>query len=168
MATCPTCNTTILFGGRKKDGARYCSTKCLTSATKAGVSKSIPAEVALEAVARVLAGPCPLCGGAGPVDVFTSHRIASFLVMTSWRNVPRISCRRCGTKRQLAGLLYSTLLGWWGFPWGLVMTPVQITKNLVGLARRAEPSPRNAFLFEALVREELASRALAAPRDRAA
>ena len=39
-----------------------------------------------------------------------------------------------GVKQQTIGLFSSALLGWWGFPWGLIMTPVQIAKNLVGLA----------------------------------
>jgi hypothetical protein len=31
--------------------------------------------------------------------------------------------------------LSSLFLGWWGFPWGLILTPVQIGRNLFGLVR---------------------------------
>jgi hypothetical protein len=51
--------------------------------------------------------------------------------------------------------------GWWGFPWGLLMTPVQITRNAWKLAtppNPAEPSPR--LVQDA--RLQLAARALAA------
>lgn len=42
MAACPTCNNTILFGGRKRDGVRYCNTKCMTSGAQADLSASQP------------------------------------------------------------------------------------------------------------------------------
>jgi hypothetical protein len=159
MAACPTCNNTILFGGRKRDGVRYCNARCMATSATADISQSIPPAVLQEAVQRVLAGPCPLCEGTGPVDAFTSHRIASLILVTSWRSEPRISCRGCATRRQIGGLFYSLFFGWWGIPWGFVMTPVQITRNLVGLTRQANPSPRDDALFEALVRQELATRA---------
>jgi hypothetical protein len=101
-----------------------------------------------------------VCEGPGPVDVFTSHRVFSALYVTSWRSIPRVSCRACGTKAQLGGAAYSLFLGWWGFPWGLVMTPIQIVRNLVALSRHADgsaPSP----LLEALVREQLAAQGMA-------
>jgi hypothetical protein len=39
--------------------------------------------------------------------------------------------------------LFSLFLGWWGFPWGLLVTPVQVVSNLVGYfggAKSTEPS----------------------------
>jgi len=36
---------------------------------------------------------------------------------------------------------FSLFFGWWGFPWGLVLTPVQITRNLIGMSRGPD-SPR--------------------------
>jgi hypothetical protein len=108
-----------------------------------------------------------VCGGNGPVDVFTSHRVHSMLYVTSWRSLPRISCRGCATKAQLGGLFYSLCLGWWGIPWGFVMTPVQIFRNLNGLRQDPEPT-RSAPQFEALVRMRLAREAGAQPVERAA
>ena len=61
---------------------------------------------------------------------------------------------RVRDEAQLGGVVYSLLLGWWGVPWGLVMTPVQVWRNLAGLrleAERAHPSP----LLETLVRQLL-------------
>ena len=84
-------------------------------------------------------GLCPVCSGNGPIDVHTSHEVWSILLMTSWKSLPRISCRSCGVKRQLGGLFFSLFAGWWGFPWGLVMTPVQIVKNVIGLASPPDP-----------------------------
>ncbi len=36
-------------------------------------------------------------------------------------------------KHQFKGLIGSLFLGWWGFPWGLIITPIQVCRNIVGL-----------------------------------
>jgi hypothetical protein len=49
--------------------------------------------------------------------------------------------------------------GWWGFPWGLIMTPVQLGRNLIGAlggSEAAAPSPE----LEKMVRTMLAARAV--------
>jgi len=50
-------------------------------------------------------------------------------------------------------------LGWWGIPWGLVLTPIQIGRNLFGVARPPDPSKPSAQ-FENIVRMNLAAEAL--------
>jgi hypothetical protein len=85
------------------------------------------------------------------------HTALSALVVTHWRSTPILCCESCGTKAKLGALISTLLLGWWGFPWGLVFTPVQIVRNLRGLAasiNHAGPSPE---LLQ-LVRGELADR----------
>ncbi|WP_239946439.1 hypothetical protein [Dyella terrae] len=54
--------------------------------------------------------------------------------------------------------LYCATLGWWGFPWGLLVTPVQIARNVAGLCKSEseQPSPR----FEQIVRRQIARRYL--------
>jgi hypothetical protein len=49
-----------------------------------------------------------------------------------------VSCKSCGDKSQIGGILSSALLGWWGFPWGLIMTPVQICRNIAGMMRKVD------------------------------
>jgi hypothetical protein len=78
------------------------------------------------------------------VDVHVSYRVWSAAIVTSWSSRPAVSCGGCGTKRKLGDALFSLVLGWWGLPWGVVITPVQIVRNLVGLARKpapGQPSP---------------------------
>ena len=36
-------------------------------------------------------------------------------------------------KSQVGNMFFSVILGWWGFPWGLMMTPLQIARNMIGL-----------------------------------
>jgi hypothetical protein len=161
MHPCAYCGTTVIVGGTKAGGRRYCNTKCAESGARQMTAVAIPTEVVERAVSDVRDGDCPVCSGPGPVDVFTSHRVLSVIAFTSWKSIPRISCRRCGTKAQLGNTAYSLVLGWWGIPWGFVMTPVQIGRNLFGLTRDAS-SGRPSPLFEAIVREQLAEQAQAA------
>jgi hypothetical protein len=58
----------------------------------------------------------------------------SFLVITLKRSSD-ITFIRAGQSAFGAGLPYTLLsffLGWWGFPWGLIYTPMAIIENLSG------------------------------------
>jgi len=160
MSACNRCGKTILFGGVKEDGLRFCSRQCRQAGELLLQSQRIPEQVVAQAMAKVVEGSCPVCSGPGPVDVFFSHRVFSAVVVTSWRSVPRVSCRGCATKAQLGSALYSFLLGWWGIPWGFLVTPVQIVRNLAGLAKDADRS-RPSKELEQFVRARLADQALA-------
>ncbi|EAY66710.1 hypothetical protein BCPG_05105 [Burkholderia cenocepacia PC184] len=105
-------------------------------------------------------GPCPICLREGrPVDVHASHRVVSLLFVTRWATRRHVCCRRCGRRKQALALLASATLGWWGLPWGIVLTPIQLARNLLGLAAR-DPEVATQQ-FEELVRRKLAARRLA-------
>ena len=104
-------------------------------------------------------GQCPKCNGSGPVDVHVNHKVWSALFLTQWSSTPQISCRSCGIKSQMAGAFFSLFLGWWGFPWGLLLTPIQIGRNVFGMVRPPEPSKASSQL-EKIVRMTLASQAV--------
>jgi hypothetical protein len=144
MAKCAACGTTILFGGVQDSGMRFCNAKCHSRGSLLLIARQIPPDVLQQQTWAVHHGACPQCQGPGPVDVHKSYRIWSLVILTQWSNTPRISCKRCGVKAQLGDALFSLALGWWGFPWGLVMTPVQIGRNLAGVFRASPvtgPSP---------------------------
>jgi hypothetical protein len=158
MAACNACGTTILFGGATVGEARYCNARCAQRGQLLSISQRIAPDVVTDAVSRVFHGACPKCKGPGPVDVHTSYRVYSMLFLTRWQSLPLIACRSCGVKAQLGDALFSLVLGWWGFPWGLIMTPVQVTRNVAGAIRNrteAGPSPE----LETAVRVWLASSA---------
>lgn len=161
MATCAYCNNTILFGGKKQGKLRFCSADCERKGVAQVVAQQIPDEDVKRVAARVHAGNCPNCQGPGPVDVHTSHRIYSLVAFSSWSSRPVVSCKKCGVWRKLGDTVFSLLFGWWGVPWGILVTPVQISKNLFGLMRVPDPSKPSAKLEE-MVRLELAARALKA------
>jgi len=158
MATCATCNKTIVFGGVRDNGYRFCSKSCHRGGQLLIAAQEIPADVVKELAREVHSSACPVCGKRrGPVDVHTAHRVWSFIVWSSWVSRPRVSCRSCGLKFQFTATLSSLLFGWWGIPWGLIMTPVQVSKNFYGMARPHEstsPSKR----LEEVVRFQLAAR----------
>jgi hypothetical protein len=158
MAACAYCGATILFGGSRIGNQRFCNATCAQRGNWLALSRQLPDAEVNQQVLAVFQGRCPQCGGSGPVDVHTSYKVYSFLIMTRWVNTPRVSCRSCGVKKQMAGAGISLLLGWWGFPWGLIMTPVQIGRNLAEAWSSPDPT-RPSGKLEKLVRVNLASRA---------
>jgi hypothetical protein len=120
----------------------------------------VPAEAVSKRVTTIHQGACPQCQGSGPVDIHTAHSIWSALVVTSWKSQPQMSCTPCGRKAKVKATASSFFLGWWGFPWGILGTPVQITKNLYGLARSPSPfapTPQLERIVRLVIAEELRS-----------
>ncbi len=160
MAKCAFCGTYILFGGERDGSRRYCNAKCRQAGFMVVVADHVPLEDLAEQLSLWHNSNCPKCGGAGPVDVHTSHRIWSALFLTSWNSRPDVCCRRCGIKAKLGGIASSTLLGWWGFPWGVIGTPIQISRNLLGMATMPDAS-RPSPLLENMVRLHIAAQMIA-------
>ena len=161
MAKCASCGSTIVLGG-KKDGERtYCNEKCQQIGALVRVADQLPDADVRQRVASIHQGRCPRCQGAGPVDIHVSHRIWSALLFTSWSSQPQMSCRRCGIRSKIRDVFFSLFLGWWGFPWGLIMTPVQIVRNLAGLASNPDPT-RPSDALTSMVKANLAAKYLAA------
>lgn len=157
MSACNNCGKFILFGGRTIDGQRYCGPGCANSHALFQAAARIPADVLQQHVEHWRNSACPSCKQQGrPIDVYSGHRVHSFLVMTQWSTKRKVSCRRCGRREQLVSALYSATLGWWGLPWGLLVTPVQIVRN-VAAAVKGEPA-RPSAEFERIVRMQIADR----------
>ena len=139
MASCSYCDSFIVFGGKTDETGRYCNEKCQQAGRLLMFSNQLPREQMDQLVEKFHNGACPRCGGAGPVDVHKAHQVWSALFMTSWSSKPVLSCKSCATKRQLGGIVFSGVLGWWGFPWGLVMTPLQIARNIGAMVGGPKP-----------------------------
>jgi hypothetical protein len=160
MTRCDYCGSTILLGGTEQGSMRFCNTQCASQAPFVIASRSIPPDQVIQQAQSIHMAPCPACGGKGPVDVHTTYRVWSALIVTSWASRPEVSCRTCANKRRAGDLLMSLLVGWWGFPWGLIMTPIQITRNLIGFFKAPDPS-RPSEALRRLVRIRLAANAAA-------
>ena len=81
-------------------------------------------------------------------------------LVTSWQSKPHVCCRKCGIKKQAGDAILSCMVGWWGLPWGLVMTPVQIVRNVVAISSPPSPSVPSQQL-ERLVRLTIATNLVA-------
>jgi len=163
MTNCDYCGTTILFGGQQAGGLRFCNAQCASKGQLIVLSRQLPTSVVQQQVWAVHQGACPQCKGPGPVDVHTSYRVWSALIMTQWSSRPRVSCRGCGVKAKIGDALVSLFVGWWGFPWGLIMTPVQIGRNLVGMAS-APDATKPSDKLDTIVRTMLVTRAMQGAR----
>ena len=142
MKRCTHCRTLILFGGIRDGENRYCKQACYeahvrTQAMEA-THQAFDADPELyegeqqtieDALDQLHQGDCPICKREGPIDIHFSFFVYSFGVATVYKATPNLCCRRCARSRQLGGLFGSALFGWWGFPFGLLITPVYLGKN---------------------------------------
>ncbi len=133
MKKCEVCGTLILFGPVRSDDHIYCSYECRDRGDFEQETEYIPDDTAVAMAMVINTGDCPKCGGPGPVDVQYSHTVWSALVMTSYKSNPEVCCGGCGRASKLKATLFSFCLGWWGFPFGILITPVQVFRNLFGL-----------------------------------
>jgi hypothetical protein len=156
MAKCSYCGSTILFGGKQEGALQFCNAACQEKGVLIHLADQLPADLVEQSVQNIHSGSCPKCHGRGPVDVHTSHRVWSALFLTSWVSRPQICCSSCGKKAKAADTLFCLLLGWWGFPWGFLVTPVQIVRNVIGLASASNPT-RPSDKLRGIIRVNLAA-----------
>ncbi|KAM3091627.1 hypothetical protein ACKFKF_32840 [Phormidesmis sp. 146-12] len=147
MAKCDYCGTNILFGGTQAYGYRFCNRRCQQNGYSLVAAQEIPEDHLREQVRLLHQSACPRCKGQGPVDAHTSHRVWSALVLTSWSSRPHICCRKCGRIEQLKDSLLSLFVGWWGIPWGLIMTPIQVVRNVMGFLGGPTPTKPSDELY---------------------
>jgi hypothetical protein len=132
---CPSCGNSVLFGGVKDGNRRYCSKKCYQADEISRVAEAVPADTVAKLAKDLHGGKCPRCQSRGKIDIHKSYSVYSVVLYTKWQTHEHLLCKSCASRQQLTDLIGSSLLGWWGIPFGLIVTPVQIVKNLVALAR---------------------------------
>jgi hypothetical protein len=85
-----------------------------------------------------------------------TYWVWSGLAFTRWGIQQRMVCRPCAIKIQAGNLVFSSLLGWWGFPFGLVLTPVQVIRNVMAIVSPPDPSQPSPKLVQ-VARVQLAA-----------
>lgn len=148
MATCNACGTTIIFGGKTIGDQRFCNDTCAQNGPILARARQISDADVMVLASQIHSGNCPKCSGPGPVDIRTSHQVWSALLLTRWKSTQQVACRRCGIKAQAGDLAISAVAGWWGFPWGLLMTPVQLGRNVFGLVLAPNPTRPSPTLLQ--------------------
>ena len=160
MPQCDYCGKTILISKIRKDNRDFCSERCKEAGALLAASRKLPDDLIRRKVGEVHQGTCPQCHGSGPVDVHTSHRVFSAFFATSWASRSHICCRTCATRNQLGDAAFCLLFGWWGIPWGILGTPLQVGRNLVDAATGPDPASPSPEL-EKLVRLDMVTKEVA-------
>ncbi len=74
---------------------------------------------------------CPKCKKSQQyINGTMEYNIYSIIFLTYRSKKIKIACRDCLKKINNAALLKSMLAGWWGIPWGILLTPVYIYRNI--------------------------------------
>jgi DnaJ-domain-containing protein 1 len=88
------------------------------------------------------------------------YNVKSFLVVTIRTPVQGIFCRSCADEKAFRSTVITWLLGWWGFPWGLVYSTHAIINNLLGGSKPKDVNARllsyQAYVFATQGKYDLA------------
>lgn len=75
--------------------------------------------------------PCPINGStAFPLNATVTYEAKSYIFMTHYSKKILIGSPDALDKANKDALIRSVLLGWWGFPWGIIRTVQAIVGNL--------------------------------------
>lgn len=75
--------------------------------------------------------PCPVCTStAQPLNAALSGTVMSFILLTRYKKKLLIACPTCLHTANQDATVKTALLGWWGFPWGLIRTPQALVRNI--------------------------------------
>jgi hypothetical protein len=138
VAICDYCGATYRGGAAVHGKLRFCTHQCRDKGRVLELLDQIPPSMIEDQIDKIRAGPCPECGSRASIDVHKSYKVYSALVWTSWRTRSHFCCQSCGRRHQAKALASSALLGWWGIPFGLLITPWQIVRNLLAMMRKAD------------------------------
>ena len=161
MKKCAVCGTTILFGPVRSGEHVYCGYECRDKGQFEQQTAIVPDEIAVAMAMKINMGDCPKCGGPGPVDVQYAYTVWSVFVLMSCKSNPEVSCVSCGRKAKFGAILFSFGLGWWGLPFGFIITPIQILRNFFGMFGgpvHGNPSPDLQPIAKLMLADEVRQR----------
>jgi hypothetical protein len=140
---CDYCGTFFRGGTMRRGTYKFCNGSCFERGQVLEILDHVaPADVDAQ-IEAMRSQSCPICRGRGPLDIHHSHTVCSIVVYTWWRTTAHFCCRACARKEQNKALAVCLLTGWWGFPWGVFVTPWQIIRNVSGLIRSADQPSRD-------------------------
>ena len=103
--------------------------------------------------------PCPDCGQRGRSLVGVHIRkVRGLIFLTDYVRGAVIACPECAKDLRRKELFKNAMLGWWGFPWGLVRTPQAIIGHYTDQNRLGEISEAILTDFETQNSGELHTR----------
>ena len=85
------------------------------------------------------------------MDIRYSYRVWSVAILTFSKTHKVVACRPCGHKAQIRSMWFSLGLGWWGIPFGLILTPIQVIRNVIAMLRADRLGPSKELVQSAAV-----------------
>lgn len=145
---CDFCGSSARFSAVLDEGQRFCSKSCLRNARLLEISEDIPTEAIFQHACSIKQGPCPVCHQtSSKTEARRYYRVWSAGIITQWTKRTHVCCHSCGRKTNLGSLVFCTLFGWWGIPWGLIITPAQIIANIAEMFKaQSDPTPSDELL----------------------
>lgn len=87
---------------------------------------------------------CPICNSKSQkLNATLISTVKSFLIITSYKRELKIACPNCLIKELDKAIISTALLGWWGFPWGIIKTPMYIYYNFDSKKEAHNQMPNN-------------------------
>jgi hypothetical protein len=71
------------------------------------------------------------------------NQVISFLVATTYSKKLKVACPRCLNRAHISASTLTALAGWWGFPWGLIRTPMALYRNMRSRRTNHWPEPND-------------------------
>jgi hypothetical protein len=142
---CNCCGKTLYFFYTRDNDYTFCNSDCRDVAYRRLETYFCEEDVRDQTIA-IHASACPHCHGQGALDVHYSFLILSCITFTYARATPHVCCRKCGRIAQVKTLLGSFFLGWWSVG-GILVTPIYIIRNIIGLFRKADPYQPSHMLY---------------------
>ncbi|MBI3713798.1 MAG: hypothetical protein HY253_12680 [Burkholderiales bacterium] len=128
---CDYCSNSARYKPTFDSGQRFCSKKCLHAARISEAAVDLTKTEIEQMAEKIRSGVCPVCNEiSSPVEVRFHHTVTSFIVLTRYTKRSSVCCVNCGRKENWKAFVSTFLLGWWGFPWGVFMTPTYLIANL--------------------------------------
>jgi hypothetical protein len=157
MAICDFCGASHRGGHVRVGCYRFCTQSCADRGRILETLDLFPNSAINTYVENTRTGTCAECGAQALSNIHKSYRIYSVLIYTSWKTLIHYCCQRRGRRHQASAILFSSLLGWWGFPFGILVTPWFIVKNIIEMMRSDDRASND---LERIRKLELASRLL--------
>jgi hypothetical protein len=93
---------------------------------------------------RLQSQPCPVCGAVEyDLNATVTKSVVSLLIITLRKRRMLIACPDCLDQATKEATIKSALLGWWGFPWGIIRTIQAISSNNARLKQHRIEAPND-------------------------
>ena len=146
---CDFCGQPVRSSTVEDHGQKFCSIDCLQNARLMEASVDIPEQEILKHATEIRNGPCPAClRQEGGIELRKCYWVWSAVLFTRYGTSPKFCCKKCGTKANLLAIVSCSILGWWGFPFGLLLTPIYIISNVAAMFRKFDKSKPSEELIQ--------------------